>query len=76
MKGSHGMVQGYNGIALVDDRHQIIVQAEAFGNEQGWIVDFYWYFTICMYSELKTGFFYSLVRHSGIKLSFRLNRLQ
>jgi len=34
MKGSHGMVQGYNGIALVDDRHQVIVQAEAFGNGQ------------------------------------------
>lgn len=31
MKTSHGVIQGYNGIALVDERHQIILQAEAFG---------------------------------------------
>ena len=28
---SHGYIQGYNGQALVDDRHQVVVHAEAFG---------------------------------------------
>lgn len=34
---SHGVVQGYNGIAAVDDKHQLIVWAGAFGdvNESG-----------------------------------------
>jgi transposase len=31
MKTGHGVIQGYNGQALVDDKHQIIVSAEAFG---------------------------------------------
>lgn len=31
MKTSHGVIQGYTGIAVVDDKHQIIVNAEAFG---------------------------------------------
>lgn len=31
MMTSHGMVQGYNAQALVDDKHQVIVHAEAFG---------------------------------------------
>ena len=31
MKSSHGVIQGYNGIATVDSKHQIIVSAEAFG---------------------------------------------
>jgi transposase len=31
MKSSHGVIQGYNGIAMVDAKHQIIVGAEAFG---------------------------------------------
>ena len=31
MKISHGVLQGYNGIAAVDDQNQIIVAAEAFG---------------------------------------------
>ena len=34
MMTSHGMIQGYNGQALVDEQHQIIVHAEAFGNGQ------------------------------------------
>ena len=34
MKTSHGVVQGYNGQVLVDGKHQVIVQAEAFGNGQ------------------------------------------
>jgi transposase len=34
MKTSHGTIQGYNGQALVDGKHQIIVHAEAFGNGQ------------------------------------------
>jgi transposase len=32
MKTSHGVIQGYNAQALVDSRHQVIVQADAFGN--------------------------------------------
>jgi hypothetical protein len=32
MKCSHGVIQGYNGIAVVDDRHQVIVNAEAFAH--------------------------------------------
>ena len=31
MTTSHGVVQGYNGVAMVDDKHQVIVHAEAFG---------------------------------------------
>lgn len=32
MSTSHGMVQGYNGMALVDAKHQVIVAAQAFGS--------------------------------------------
>ena len=31
MLSSHGMIQGYNGQALVDAKHQVIVHGEAFG---------------------------------------------
>jgi transposase len=31
MKSSHGVIQGYNGMALVDAKSQVIVAAEAFG---------------------------------------------
>ena len=31
MKTSHGTLQGYNGVAAVDDKHQIVVAAEAYG---------------------------------------------
>jgi hypothetical protein len=34
MKTSHGTVQGYNGQALVDGKHQVVVHAEAFGSGQ------------------------------------------
>ena len=34
MKTSHGVIQGYDGIAVVDDQHQVIVHAEAFGEAQ------------------------------------------
>jgi hypothetical protein len=34
MKTSPGVIQGYNGQALVDSKHQVIVHAEAFGNGQ------------------------------------------
>ncbi len=34
MPGSHGVVQGYNGLAAVDSKHQVIVHAEAFGEGQ------------------------------------------
>jgi len=34
MKTSHGVIQGYNGVAVVDEKHQIIVHAEAFGVAQ------------------------------------------
>jgi hypothetical protein len=32
MKSSHGIIQGYNGQALVDNKHQVILHAEAFGD--------------------------------------------
>ena len=37
MATSHGVIQGYNGIAAVDNKHQVILYAEAFGdiNEAG-----------------------------------------
>jgi len=34
MKTSHGVIQGYDAVAVVDDRHQVIVHAEAFGVAQ------------------------------------------
>jgi transposase len=34
MKTSHGVIQGYNGVAIVDDKTQVIVHAEAFGTAQ------------------------------------------
>ncbi len=34
MGGSHGSIQGYNGQALVDSRHQVIVYGEVFGEAQ------------------------------------------
>lgn len=35
MKTSKGVIQGYDGVACVDAKHQVIVQAEAFGEAQG-----------------------------------------
>jgi len=34
MPSGHGLIQGYNGIAAVDAKHQVIVHAEAFGEGQ------------------------------------------
>jgi transposase len=34
MATSHGVIQGYNGVAVVDERHQIVVHAEAMGEGQ------------------------------------------
>ena len=34
MKSSRGIIQGYNGQALVDNKHQVILHAEAFGEAQ------------------------------------------
>jgi len=34
MKSSHGVIQGYDGVAAVDRKHQVIVHAEAFGEPQ------------------------------------------
>jgi len=31
MKTSHGVVQGYNGVAMVDSKHQVVVHAAATG---------------------------------------------
>lgn len=40
MKTSKGIIQGYNGVAVVDAKHQVVVHAEAFGEpqEQGLLV--------------------------------------
>jgi transposase len=32
MPSSHGVIQGYNGVAVVDDKHQIVVEAQVFGD--------------------------------------------
>ena len=34
MKTSNGVIQGYNGVATVDEKHQVVVSAEAFGEGQ------------------------------------------
>jgi transposase len=34
MATAHGVIQGYNGVAVVDARHQIVVHAEALGEGQ------------------------------------------
>ena len=34
MKTSHGVIQGYNGVAMVDSKHQIVVHAEATGESE------------------------------------------
>lgn len=34
MKTSRGVIQGYNGVVVVDDKHQVIVHAKAFGTSQ------------------------------------------
>ena len=34
MKTSHGVIQGYDGVTVVDEKHQVIVHAEAFGKAQ------------------------------------------
>ncbi len=34
MKTPHGMIQGYNGVAMVDSKHQVVVHAEASGEPE------------------------------------------
>jgi hypothetical protein len=34
MKTSHGVIQGYNGVALVDSKHQVVVHATATGESE------------------------------------------
>ncbi len=34
MKTAHGVIQGYTGVAAVDDKHQVVVHAQAFGQGQ------------------------------------------
>lgn len=34
MKTSHGVIQGYAGVAMVDAKHQVVVEAQAFGEAQ------------------------------------------
>ena len=34
MKTSKGVIQGYDGVAMVDARHQVVVHAEAYGDPQ------------------------------------------
>jgi len=34
MKSSYGVIQGYDGVAVVDAKHQVVVHAEAFGQPQ------------------------------------------
>ncbi len=39
MKTSHGVVQGFNGVAMVDSKHQIVVHAEATGGSETSILE-------------------------------------
>jgi hypothetical protein len=39
MKTSKGTIQGYNGVAAVDKKHQIIIEAQAFGEGHSFAVD-------------------------------------
>ncbi len=32
MHSPHGMIQGYNGMSLADNKHQVVIHADAFGN--------------------------------------------
>ena len=32
MKTSHGVIQGYNGMAISDDKHQVVMYPEVFGS--------------------------------------------
>ncbi len=34
MKSSHGVIQGYDGVAAVDNKHQIVIHAQAYGQPQ------------------------------------------
>jgi transposase len=34
MKSAHGVIQGYDGVAVVDAKHQVVVHARAFGEAQ------------------------------------------
>jgi hypothetical protein len=34
IKTSHGVIQGYDGVAVIDGKHQVVVHAEAFGAAQ------------------------------------------
>ncbi|MBI2351087.1 MAG: IS1182 family transposase [Deltaproteobacteria bacterium] len=34
MKSAHGVIQGYDGVAAVDSKHQVVVHAEVFGQPQ------------------------------------------
>ena len=34
MISSHGFIQGYNGLSLVDSKHQVVVYSEAYGTGQ------------------------------------------
>jgi transposase len=34
MKSAHGVIQGYDGLAVVDAKHQVVVHAQAFGEAQ------------------------------------------
>ena len=34
MRTAHGVIQGYTGVAAVDEKHQVVVHAEAFGQGQ------------------------------------------
>jgi len=38
MKTSHGVIQGYNGVAMVDSKHQVVVHAEATGDSESAIL--------------------------------------
>jgi hypothetical protein len=34
MKTSHGIIQGFDGVVVVDEKHQVTVHAETFGAAQ------------------------------------------
>ena len=72
MKSSRGVIQGYNGLAVVDAANQVIVHAEAFGegNEQHLLRPMI-QGTREMFKKLSCGYFQGSETYSRCRVSLR-----